>query len=165
LLDNAEHRVFQVAQLKRAEEFIRLKELIWPTMERIKQLHTTQGALTGVASGFTDLDRLTAGFQRGDLIILAARPSMGKTALALNAEHDIGMVVVDYLQMMQGPTDSESRQQEISFISRSLKALAKELDVPVLALSQLSRAPEQRGGEHRRPQLSDLRESGAIEQD
>src|SRR5213592_1974875 len=232
LLDNAEHRVFQVAQLKRAEEFIRLKELIWPTMERIEQLHTTQGALTGVASGFTDLDRLTAGFQRGDLIIIAARPSMGKTALALNvvqhaaiehnvpvaifslemskeqlvqrllcseglvdaqrlrrgqlrdddypklarlamrskarrlkAEHDIGMVVVDYLQMMQGPTDSESRQQEISFISRSLKALAKELDVPVLALSQLSRAPEQRGGEHRRPQLSDLRESGAIEQD
>ncbi len=252
MLDNAEHRVFQVAQLKRAEEFVRLKELIWPTMERIEQLHTSQGALTGVASGFTDLDRLTAGFQRGDLVIVAARPSMGKTALALNvvqhaaiehnvavaifslemskeqlvqrllcseglvdaqrlrrgqlrdddypklaraagllgtapiwiddsamlsplamrskarrlkAEHDIGMVVVDYLQMMQGPTDSESRQQEISFISRSLKALAKELDVPVLALSQLSRAPEQRGGEHRRPQLSDLRESGAIEQD
>ena len=251
-LDNAEHRVFQVAQLKRAEEFVRLKELIWPTMERIEQRHTSQGALTGAASGFTDLDRLTAGFQRGDLIIIAARPSMGKTALALNvvqhaaiehnvpvaifslemskeqlvqrllcseglvdaqrlrrgqlrdddypklaraagllgtapiwiddsamltplamrskarrlrAEHDIGMVVVDYLQMMQGPTDSESRQQEISFISRSLKALAKELDVPVLALSQLSRAPEQRGGEHRRPQLSDLRESGAIEQD
>ncbi len=217
MLDNAEHRVFQVAQLKRAEEFVRLKELIWPTMERIEQLHTSQGALTGVASGFTDLDRLTAGFQRGDLVIVAARPSMGKTALALNvvqhaaiehdvsvaifslemskeqlvgtapiwiddsamltplamrskarrlkAEHNIGMVVVDYLQMMQGPTDSESRQQEISFISRSLKALAKELNVPVLALSQLSRAPEQRGGEHRRPQLSDLRESGAIEQD
>src|SRR3989454_9186558 len=218
----------------------------------LEQLHTNQGALTGVATGFTDLDRLTAGFQRGDLVIVAARPSMGKTALALNvvqhagiehnvgiavfslemskeqlvqrllcseglvdaqrlrrgqlrdddypklaraagllgtapiwiddsamltplamrskarrlrAEHDIGMVVVDYLQMMQGPTDSESRQQEISFISRSLKALAKELDVPVVALSQLSRAPEQRGGEHRRPQLSDLRESGAIEQD
>src|SRR5438105_4129492 len=199
-----------------------------------------------------DLDRPTAGFQRGDLVIIAARPSMGKTAFALNivqhaaiehtvrvavfslemskeqlvqrllcseglvdaqrlrrgqlrdddypklaraagllgtapiwiddsamltplamrskarrlkAEHDIGMVVVDYLQMMQGPTDAESRQQEISFISRSLKALAKELDVPVVALSQLSRAPEQRGGEHRRPQLSDLRESGAIEQD
>jgi replicative DNA helicase len=75
------------------------------------------------------------------------------------------MVVVDYLQMMQGPSSVENRQQEISFISRSLKALAKELDVPVVALSQLSRAPEQRGGEHRRPQLSDLRESGAIEQD
>ncbi len=252
VLDNAEHRVFQVAQFRRVEEFIRIKELIWPTMERIEQLHTTQGALTGVATGFTDLDRLTAGFQRGDLVIVAARPSMGKTALALNvvqhaaiehnvgiavfslemskeqlvqrllcseglvdaqrlrrgqlrdddypklaraagllgtapiwiddsamlsplamrskarrlkAEHDVGLVVVDYLQMMQGPTDSESRQQEISFISRSLKALAKELDVPVVALSQLSRAPEQRGGEHRRPQLSDLRESGAIEQD
>ena len=252
VLDNAEHRVFQVAQLRRAAEFVRLKELIWPTMERIEQLHTSQGALTGVPTGFTDLDRLTAGFQRGDLVIIAARPSMGKTALALNivqhaaieqnvavaifslemskeqlvqrllcseglvdaqrlrrgqlrdddypklaraagllgtapiwvddsalltplamrskarrlrAEHDIRMVVVDYLQMMQGPTDAESRQQEISFISRSLKALAKELDVPVVALSQLSRAPEQRGGEHRRPQLSDLRESGAIEQD
>ncbi len=91
--------------------------------------------------------------------------AMRSKARRLKAEHDIGMVIVDYLQMMQGPSDSESRQQEISFISRSLKALAKELDVPVLALSQLSRAPEQRGGEHRRPQLSDLRESGAIEQD
>src|SRR5467141_1492506 len=252
VLDNAEHRIFQVAQLRRSEEFIRIKELIWPTMERIEQLQSGHGTVTGVGTGFTDLDRLTAGFQRGDLIIIAARPSMGKTALALNvvqhaaiehnvpvaifslemskdqlvqrllcseglvdaqrlrrgqlrdddypklaraagllgtapiwiddsaaltplamrskarrlkAEHDVGLVVVDYLQMMQGPTDSESRQQEISFISRSLKALAKELDVPVVALSQLSRAPEQRGGEHRRPQLSDLRESGAIEQD
>src|SRR2546423_37033 len=197
----------------------------------------------------TDLDRLTAGFQRGDLVIIAARPSMGKTAFALNivqhaaiehtvrvavfslemskeqlvqrllcseglvdaqrlrrgqlrdddypklaraagllgtapiwiddsamltplamrskarrlkAEPDIGMGIVDYPQMMQGPSEAESRQQVISFISRSLKALAKELDVPVVALSQLSRAPEQRGGEHRRPQLSDLRESGAI---
>jgi len=91
--------------------------------------------------------------------------AMRSKARRLKAEHDVGLVVVDYLQMMQGPTDSESRQQEISFISRSLKALAKELDVPVVALSQLSRAPEQRGGEHRRPQLSDLRESGAIEQD
>src|SRR5690242_16841133 len=252
ILDNAEHRVFQVAQLKRAEEFTRLKELIWPTMERIEQLQAGHGAVTGVASGFADLDRLTAGFQRADLVIIAARPSMGKTAFILNvvqhaaiehsvgvgffslemskdqlvqrllcseglvdaqrlrrgqlrdddypklaraagllgtapiwiddsaaltplamrskarrlkAEHDIGMIVVDYLQLMQGPTDVESRQQEISYISRSLKALAKELGVPVLALSQLSRAPEQRGGEHRRPQLSDLRESGAIEQD
>src|SRR5206468_11290504 len=84
VLDNAEHRVFQVAQLRRSEEFIRLKELIWPTMERIEQLHSSQGALTGVPSGFTDLDRRTAGFQRGDLVIVASRPSMGKTALALN---------------------------------------------------------------------------------
>src|SRR6266853_2306270 len=252
VLDNAEHRIFQVAQLRRAEEFIRLKELIWPTMERIEQLQSGHGAVTGVPSGFVDLDRLTAGFQRADLVIVAARPSMGKTALILNvvqhaaiehnvgvgifslemskdqlvqrllcseglvdaqrlrrgqlrdddypklaraagllgtapiwiddsamlsplamrskarrlkAEHDVGLVVVDYVQMMQCPTASESRQQEISQISRSLKALAKELDVPVVALSQLSRAPEQRGGEHRRPQLSDLRESGAIEQD
>src|SRR5882724_930819 len=252
VLDNAEHRVFQVAQFRRAEEFIRIKELIWPTMERIEQLQSGAGSVTGVPSGFADLDRLTAGFQRADLVILAARPSMGKTALALNivqhaaiehntgvaffsiemskdalvqrllcseglvdaqrlrrgqlrdddypklaraagllgtapiwiddsasltplamrskarrlkAEHDIALVIVDYLQLMQGPSDSENRQQEISYISRSLKALAKELDVPVVAISQLSRAPEQRGGEHRRPQLSDLRESGAIEQD
>jgi len=252
VLDNAEHRVFQVAQFRRAEEFIRIKELIWPTMERIEQLQSGAGSVTGVPSGFVDLDRLTAGFQRADLVILAARPSMGKTALALNivqhaaiehntgvalfsiemskdalvqrllcseglvdaqrlrrgqlrdddypklaraagllgtapiwiddsaaltplamrskarrlkAEHDIALVIVDYLQLMQGPGDVENRQQEISYISRSLKALAKELDVPVVAISQLSRAPEQRGGEHRRPQLSDLRESGAIEQD
>jgi replicative DNA helicase len=210
------------------------------------------GALTGVPSGFTELDEMTAGFQKSDLVILAARPSMGKTAFALNvvqhaaiehnvrvaifslemskdqlvqrllcseglvdaqrlrrgalrdedypklaraagllssaqiwiddsagltplamrskarrlkAEHDIGLIVIDYLQLMQGPQNIENRQQEISYISRSLKALAKELDIPVLALSQLSRAPEQRGGEHRRPLLSDLRESGAIEQD
>jgi replicative DNA helicase len=252
VLDNAEHRIFQVAQSRRAEEFIRIKELIWPTMERIEQLQSGAGSVTGVPSGFVDLDRLTAGFQRSDLVILAARPSMGKTALALNivqhaaiehntpialfslemskdqlvqrllcseglvdaqrlrrgqlrdddypklaraagllgtapiwiddsaaltplamrskarrlkAEHDIALVIVDYLQLMQGPSEVENRQQEISYISRSLKALAKELDVPVVALSQLSRAPEQRGGEHRRPQLSDLRESGAIEQD
>jgi replicative DNA helicase len=252
VLDNAEHRVFQVAQFRRSEDFSRLKELIWPTMERIEQLQGGQGIVTGVASGFLDLDRLTAGFQRGDLVIIAARPSMGKTSFVLNcvqhaaiehqigvavfslemskealvqrllcseglvdaqrlrrgalrdddypklaraagllgtapiwiddsaaltplamrskarrlkAEHDIGMVVVDYLQLMQGPSSTENRQQEISYISRSLKALAKELDVPVVALSQLSRAPEQRTGEGRRPQLSDLRESGAIEQD
>ena len=251
LLDTAEHRVFQVSQLRRAEEFTRLKELIWPTMERIEQLQSGRGAITGVPTGFVDLDRLTAGFQKSDLIIIAARPSMGKTALVLNvvqhaaiehqigvgifslemskdalvqrllcseglvdaqrlrrgqlrdddypklaraagllgtapiwiddsasltplamrskarrlkAEHDIGLVVVDYLQLMQGPADAESRQQEISYISRSLKALAKELTIPVVALSQLSRAPDQRTGDHR-PQLSDLRESGAIEQD
>ena len=252
VLDNAESRIFQVAQFRRSEEFLRLKELIWPTMERIEQMQGRAGALTGVPSGFIELDEMTAGFQRSDLVILAARPSMGKTAFALNvvqhaaiehnvrvaifslemskdqlvqrllcseglvdaqrlrrgalrdedypklaraagllssaqiwiddsagltplamrskarrlkAEHDIGLIVVDYLQLMQGPSDIENRQQEISYISRSLKALAKELDLPVLALSQLSRAPEQRGGEHRRPQLSDLRESGAIEQD
>ena len=89
---------------------------------------------------------------------------MRSKARRLKAEHHIGMIIVDYLQLMHGPTDAESRQQEISYISRSLKALAKELDIPVVALSQLSRAPDQRAGDHR-PQLSDLRESGAIEQD
>jgi len=90
---------------------------------------------------------------------------MRSKARRLKAESGIKMVIVDYLQLMQGPTNSESRQQEVSMISRGLKALAKELSVPVIALSQLSRAPEQRTGEHKRPQLSDLRESGAIEQD
>jgi len=97
VLDDAEHRIFQVAQLRRTEEFIRLKELIWPTMERIEQLQSGHGAVTGVATGFTDLDRLTAGFQRADLVIVAARPSMGKTAFILNVvqhaaiEHSVGV--------------------------------------------------------------------------
>jgi replicative DNA helicase len=220
-------------------------------MERIEQLQRGGKTITGVPSGFTDLDEMTSGFQPADLIIVAARPSMGKTALVLNmaqhaaiehnipvaifslemskeslvqrmltaearvdaqklrkgllrdddfprmaraagilsaapvwiddtpaitllemrskarrlkADSDLGMIIVDYLQLMQGPPGVESRQQEVSQISRGLKALAKELNVPVLALSQLSRAPEQRAGDHR-PQLSDLRESGAIEQD
>jgi replicative DNA helicase len=90
---------------------------------------------------------------------------MRAKARRLKTDNDIGLIVIDYLQLMQGPTNTESRQQEISYISRSLKALARELKVPVLALSQLSRAPEQRTGENKRPQLSDLRESGAIEQD
>jgi replicative DNA helicase len=251
LLDDAEQRIFQVSQQRGLQGFTRVKELMWPTMERIEALQRGGKTITGVASGFTDLDELTSGFQPSDLVIVAARPSMGKTALVLNiaqyaaieknvpialfslemskeslvqrmltaegrvdaqkmrkgllrdedysrlaraagilsgapiwiddsagitlleirskarrlkADQDIGMVVIDYLQLIQGPSSSESRQQEISQISRSLKALAKELAVPVIALSQLSRAPEQRAGDHR-PQLSDLRESGAIEQD
>ncbi|MBA2683167.1 MAG: replicative DNA helicase [Gemmatimonadaceae bacterium] len=251
LLDDAEQKIFQVSQQRGMQGFTRVKELMWPTMERIEALQRGGKTVTGVASGFTDLDELTSGFQPADLIIVAARPSMGKTALVLNiaqyaaiernvpvalfslemskeslvqrmltaegrvdaqkmrkgllrdedysrlaraagilsgapiwiddsagitlleirskarrlkADQDIGMVVIDYLQLIQGPASSESRQQEISQISRSLKALAKELSVPVIALSQLSRAPEQRAGDHR-PQLSDLRESGAIEQD
>jgi replicative DNA helicase len=251
LLDDAEQRIFQVSQQRGLQGFTRVKELMWPTMERIEALQRGGKTITGVASGFTDLDELTSGFQPADLVIVAARPSMGKTALVLNiaqyaaieknvpvalfslemskeslvqrmltaegrvdaqkmrkgllrdedysrlaraagilsgapiwiddsagitlleirskarrlkADQDIGMVVIDYLQLIQGPAASESRQQEISQISRSLKALAKELAVPVIALSQLSRAPEQRAGDHR-PQLSDLRESGAIEQD
>jgi len=251
LLDDAEQKIFQVSQQRGLQGFTRVKELMWPTMERIEALQRGGKTITGVASGFTDLDELTSGFQPADLIIVAARPSMGKTALVLNiaqyaaiekntpvavfslemskeslvqrmltaegrvdaqkmrkgllrdedysrlaraagilsgapiwiddtagislleirskarrlkADQDVGMIVIDYLQLIQGPASSESRQQEISQISRSLKALAKELSVPVIALSQLSRAPEQRAGDHR-PQLSDLRESGAIEQD
>jgi replicative DNA helicase len=252
LLDEAESRIFQVAQQETRDGFTRIKELLWPTMERIEALQRGGKTVTGVASGFGDLDDLTSGFQPADLIIVAARPSMGKTAFTLNvAQHaaienqvpvaffslemskeslvqrmltsearidaqrlrkgmlrdddfprlaraagilssapvwiddtpgmtllemrskarrlkadvGIGLVVVDYLQLMQGPSNSESRQQEVSQISRGLKALAKELNVPVVALSQLSRAPEQRTGDNKRPQLSDLRESGAIEQD
>jgi replicative DNA helicase len=251
LIDLAEHKIFQVSQQRGGEGFTRIKELLWPAMERIEQLREG-GPLTGVPSGFVDLDKLTLGFQPSDLIIVAARPSMGKTAFVLNvaqyaavegnvptaifslemskeslvqrmlasegyidaqrlrsgkltsqdhsnlakaaallgqapiwiddtpgitllelrsrarrlkAQANIQMVVVDYLQLLSGPPGVESRQQEISQISRSLKILAKELSVPVLALSQLSRAPEQRTGENKRPQLSDLRESGAIEQD
>jgi len=252
LLDDAEAKIFQVAQARTKEGFTRIKELLWPTMERIEALQHGGKTITGVASGFSDLDDMTSGFQPADLVIVAARPSMGKTAFVLNiaqhaaivdqvpvaffslemskeslvqrmltaearidaqrlrkgmlrdddfprlaraagilssapvwiddtpaitllemrskarrlkAESGVKMVIVDYLQLMQGPSNSESRQQEVSMISRGLKALAKELSVPVIALSQLSRAPEQRTGEHKRPQLSDLRESGAIEQD
>ncbi|HEV8363943.1 MAG TPA: replicative DNA helicase [Gemmatimonadaceae bacterium] len=253
LLDHAEQRIFQISQQRGREGFRRMKELLWPAMERIEELATAGGSpVTGVPSGFTDLDRLTLGFQPSELIIVAARPSMGKTAFTLNiaqyvaieaktpvaifslemgreslvqrmlasegyidaqrlrngrltnddftkltraagllgsapiwvddtagittleirsrarrlkTENDIGLLIIDYLQLIQGPSDSENRTQEISYISRSLKILARELKIPVVALSQLSRAPEQRTGENRRPQLSDLRESGAIEQD
>jgi replicative DNA helicase len=252
LLDEAEQKIFQVSQAQGVGGFTRIKELLWPTMERIEALQRGGKTITGVASGFSDLDELTSGFQPSDLVIIAARPSMGKTAFVLNIaqhsaiEHNIpiaifslemskeslvqrmltsearidaqrlrkgmlrdddfprlaraagllssapvyiddsagitllemrskarrlkadsglGLVIVDYLQLIQGPMKAENRQQEISQISRSLKALAKELAVPVVALSQLSRAPEQRSGEQKRPQLADLRESGAIEQD
>jgi replicative DNA helicase len=252
LLDEAESKIFQVAQQQTRDGFTRIKELLWPTMERIEALQRGGKTITGVPTGFGDLDEMTSGFQPADLIIVAARPSMGKTAFTLNiAQHaaieanvpvaffslemskeslvqrmltsearidaqrlrkgmlrdddfprlaraagilssapvwiddtpgisilemrskarrlksdaGVGMVVVDYLQLMQGPAGVESRQQEVSQISRGLKALAKELNVPVVALSQLSRAPEQRTGDNKRPQLSDLRESGAIEQD
>ena len=251
LIDLAEHKIFQVSQQRGSDGFTRIKELLWPAMERIESLREG-GPLTGVPSGFAELDGMTLGFQPSDLVIIAARPSMGKTAFVLNvaqyaaverniptaifslemskeslvmrmlasegyidaqrlrsgkltsqdhsnlakaaallgqapiwiddspglslleirsrarrlkSQHDLKMIIVDYLQLVTGPPGVESRQQEISQISRSLKILAKELQVPVLALSQLSRAPEQRTGENKRPQLSDLRESGAIEQD
>jgi replicative DNA helicase len=224
--------------------------MLWPTMERIETLQRSGKAVTGVPSGFADLDEMTSGFQTSELIIVAARPSMGKTAFCLNVatqaavdgfgvavfslemskealvqrmlcaearvdsqavrrgslrdpdftrlaraagilqscpvwiddspaltllemrskarrlkvENDVRLIVVDYLQLMRSPEYSENRVQEISDISRSLKGLARELKIPVIALSQLSRASEQRGGE-RRPILSDLRDSGAIEQD
>lgn len=251
LIDLAEHKIFQVSQQRGSDGFTRIKELLWPAMERIESLREG-GPLTGVPSGFTELDGMTLGFQPSDLVIIAARPSMGKTAFVLNvaqyaavernvptaifslemskeslvmrmlasegyidaqrlrsgkltsqdhsnlakaaallgqapiwiddspglslleirsrarrlkSQFDLQLIIVDYLQLVTGPPGVESRQQEISQISRSLKILAKELHVPVLALSQLSRAPEQRTGENKRPQLSDLRESGAIEQD
>ncbi len=252
LLDHAEHSIFQVAQSHSREGFVWIKKILYPTFERIEQLQASQGGVTGVGTGFTDLDNMTGGFQKGELSIIAARPSMGKTALVVSlllhaaiskqtpvalfslemskeqlvqrmlcsealvdlgrllrgrltdddyvrlaqaAGHlntapiwiddsgmlsalemrgkarrlkseqpELGLIVVDYLQLMHaGGSQKENRQQEVSEISRGLKALAKELEVPVIALSQLSRAPEQRT-DHR-PQLSDLRESGSIEQD
>jgi replicative DNA helicase len=252
LLDLAEHKILELNDSRGQEGFIRIKSLLWSAMERIEVLRTAGGNLTGVPSGFTDLDKMTLGFQPSDLVIVAARPSMGKTAFVLNVmqyaaiegnvptalfslemstqslllrmlasegyvdaqrlrsgaltaqdasnlakaaallgqapiwiddtpglsvlevrsrarrlkmQADIKLLIIDYLQLVSGPPNSESRQQEVSAISRSLKALAKELNIPVVALSQLSRASEQRGGENRRPQLSDLRDSGAIEQD
>ncbi|MSR07432.1 MAG: replicative DNA helicase [Gemmatimonadetes bacterium] len=251
LLDEAEQKIFEVSFQRGTQEVVRIKELMWQAMERIEARHRGDDSVRGVPSGFKDLDARTNGFQRSDLIIVAARPSMGKTAFCLNVaanaaleakvpvaifslemsrdqlverliasesfvdlqrlrsgqlrdedypkmskaagllgtapvwiddtpalgllelrskarrlkvENKIGLFIIDYLQLLRGVARSESRQEEISFISRSLKALARELDTPVIALSQLSRAPEQRGGD-RRPVLSDLRDSGAIEQD
>jgi len=250
-LDWAEGEIFKVAESKIRPGFQALGALVEREVATLESIwHREQGRITGIPSGFADLDSLTAGFQNGDLIIIAARPSMGKTALALNiafnaaydaqvpvaffslemskeqlvrrlissvgeidashlrrafltdgewqklqeaasflmecpffiddspaatvlevrskarrlkAERKLGLVIVDYLQLMRGRSDAPSREQEISDISRSLKALAKELSVPVIALSQLSRKVEDRPGKE--PQLADLRESGAIEQD
>ncbi len=250
LLDEAEQKIFQVAQLHDREGFVWIKKLLYGAFERIEKLQEAKGGITGVPTGFYDLDQKTGGFQKSDLVIVAARPSMGKTALTIGmslhaaishqvpvaifslemsreqlvqrmlcseglvdlsrllrgrledddyvrlaqaAGHlnaaplwiddsgsltmlemrakarrlkadvpDLGLIMVDYIQLMHGP-QAESRQQEVSAISRNLKALSKELNVPIIALSQLSRAPEQRA-DHR-PQLSDLRESGSIEQD
>ncbi len=255
LLDDAEARIFRVAESHSREGFVWIKEILWSAFEHIEKLQESAGGITGVPTGFPDLDRMTTGFQKGDLIIVAARPSMGKTSWVLNVaanasighsvpaaifslemssgqlvqrllcaegridaqrlrrgrlgqeEHqrlaaaaghlntapiwiddqpgtnvleirakarrlqselradgkELGIVVIDYLQLMSGAARTESRVQEVSEISRGLKALARELDVPVIALSQLSRGPEQRTD--KRPMLSDLRESGSIEQD
>jgi replicative DNA helicase len=250
LLDKAEGKIFVIGQQRRDDGFTRIKEMLWPSMERIEQLQRSGSSITGVPSGFADLDEMTTGFQNSELVIVAARPSMGKTAFCLNlathaaieghgvavfslemskdslvqrmlcaearvdsqavrrgmlrdtdftrlaraagilqncpiwiddtpaltllemrskarrlkADNDLKLVIVDYLQLMRSPEYADNRVQEISDISRSLKQLARELEVPVIALSQLSRASEQRGGD-RMPLLSDLRDSGAIEQD
>ncbi len=252
VLDRAQERIFDISAARARRGFIPMRQVVMDTFEIIQELYDKKSHVTGLESGFIDLDAKTAGFQKTDLIIVAGRPSMGKTSFCLNiAEHcaiknrtpvaifslemakeqvaqrmlcsqsrvdghrlrtgylrdaewtaltraaselseapiyiddtpgvsilelrakarrlamevkSLGLIVVDYLQLMRGGDDAENRQQEISRISQALKSLAKELGVPVLALSQLSRAVEQRGGD-RRPVLSDLRESGAIEQD
>jgi replicative DNA helicase len=253
LLDRAERLIFEISEQRVNAAFTGLKELLKDSIRYTEQLYERHELITGLPSGFRDFDQITAGLQPSDLIIVAARPGMGKTAFALNiarnvgmrmrdprqavavfslemskeqlalrmlcaearidssrlrrgyldkqewgrlvnaandlsdvpvfiddspglsaldirakarrlqAEHGLSLIIVDYLQLLRGRGRVENRQQEISEISRSLKALAKELKVPVVALSQLSRAVEQRGD--RMPQLADLRESGAIEQD
>lgn len=250
LLDRAERLIFDISTRKAEPTSIPIKEIIKDSIETIDGLYQRKENVTGIATGFHEFDILTAGLQPSDLVIVAGRPSMGKSALAaciaeragiiekvptlifslemakeqlvqrmlcsharveyhkvrtgflsqsdwpkltnaagklsesplfiddspaisalelrakarrLKSQHNIGLVIVDYLQLMRGPADMDNRQQEISEISRSLKALARELSLPVLAISQLSRAVEARAD--RRPQLSDLRESGAIEQD
>ena len=254
-LDEAEKLIFQVSQRRQAGSVVPLKDIVRESFDTIDKIYQRQGQFTGVPTGFKDLDEITAGLQPADLVIIAGRPSMGKTSLALNIAHnaahkhevptlffslemsklalvmrllclearvdfqrvragrltdsdwprlaraagtlseesifiddtpairvmemrakarrlqaelrrqgkELGMIMMDYLQLASAGARSESREREISEISRSLKALAKELGVPLVALSQLSRKPESR--ESRRPQLADLRESGAIEQD
>jgi replicative DNA helicase len=250
LLDEAERSIFQIAENRMRSGFVKVGDLVDAGYQLIEKLQAQRGLVTGVPSGFVELDEMTSGFQNSDLVIVAARPAMGKTSfvlnMALNAaveanksvgifslemskeqlfmrmltsearvdahrfrggflgeqdyarlvdafarlhdakvfiddtasigilemrakcrrlkmEHGLDMIVVDYLQLMQGRGRFESRQQELASISRALKIMAKELEIPILALSQLSRATETRA-DHR-PQLSDLRESGALEQD
>ena len=252
ILDQAERMILEVANRKVTGAFVPIKDILMAALDRVEQLYHTKGGITGLPTGFKDLDRLTAGLQPSDLVLIAARPSMGKTAFVLNiaqhvavkekkpvaffslemskeqlvqrmlcteatidaqrlkigdlkdndwsslvkaadrlssapifiddtpgmtvteirskarrlkVEHELSLVVIDYLQLMQGSSSgkSDNRQQEISEISRSLKSLARELNVPVLALSQLSRGVEAR--QNKRPMLSDLRESGSLEQD
>ncbi len=251
IMNRAEKKIFEISQKRQSNSFVPIRQIVLNAMDRIEYASNIKGNVTGISTGFTDLDSRTAGFQPSDFILIAARPSMGKTALALNiAQHAVlkenrcvaifslemskeqltnrlfameshvdsqkirtgelseqewadliesagiigesrliiddtpaisvqemrskcrkykmefglEMIIIDYLQLMSGiGRSSDSRQQEISDISRSLKALARELNVPVVSLSQLSRAVESRS-DHR-PMLSDLRESGAIEQD
>ncbi len=250
ILETTEKQIFDLLQRGTGDDIIPIKDMVLETLDKIDAASRSKGNVTGLATGFTDLDYKTSGFQPSDLILIAARPSMGKTALALNIaeymafrnnltvglfslemsrdqlinrllsmesrvdsqqirtgnlsdsdwgslieaagvigksnliiddtpgisiselrskcrkmklDHKVDIIIIDYLQLMQSSRPAESRQQEISDISRSLKEIARELQVPVVALSQLSRAPEARND--KRPILSDLRESGAIEQD
>ncbi len=249
VLDDAEQKIFSISQKSLKQEFTPIKTILGEAFDRLDELHKNKGTMRGVPTGFPDLDELLSGLQKSDLIILAARPSVGKTSLALDiarqvgtiskipvgifslemsadqlvdrmiaaesnldlwrlrtgnlkdtdftqiseamgklseapifiddtssanimemrtmarrlqAEHNLGLIIIDYLQLMEG-RNTESRVQEISEISRGLKQLAKELNIPIIALSQLSRAVESRPDQ--RPKLSDLRESGSIEQD
>ncbi len=255
LLDNAEHRIFEATELRESKDFSSIKDLIGNSYEYVNNLSDQKMHITGVPTGFYDLDELTAGLQPAEMIVVGARPSMGKTSLALNVaqhacmgtnqlkkkipvgffsiemtakqlalrllcsvaridlqkarsgylsdhdrgrlvnitgqfyeaklfiddtssitvldlkakarrlkkEHGIGLLIIDYLQLIQAGIRTDNREQEIAYISRQLKSLAKDLDIPVIVLSQLSRP--QKGQEEKRPVLSDLRESGAIEQD
>jgi replicative DNA helicase len=250
LIDEIERDIFKVSEARLKKSVVPLQQALVKTMEVLERIHGSKGGVTGVPTGFSDLDGMTGGLQKSDLIIIAARPSVGKTAFALSlarnaavkygvptavyslemsqqqllirllaaearvdahalrtgtlpeekwaqistrihklapapifiddtpalsvlelrararrlkSEHDLVLIMVDYLQLMQGPARAESREREISMISRSLKILAKELDIPVIALSQLRRSVEERND--KRPILSDLRESGALEQD
>ncbi len=253
-IDEAEKMIFQVAENKFKPAFLPIKDFVMENVKTIERLYEKKQSVTGIPTGFTELDKLTSGLQNSDLIIVAGRPSMGKTAFSMNIaqhaatmkenpipvgifsmemskeqlvtrllsseseiehsklrtgtlsraewpklaeaagrltdalmfiddspslsvlelrararrlkkEHGLGLLVVDYLQLMRGRTGADRREQEISEISRFLKALAKEINIPVIAISQLNRAPEQREKENKRPRLADLRESGAIEQD
>ena len=250
LLDQAEANIFRISEKRLRKGFVSLKDLVHPAFDQIEEFREA-GTGLGARTGYTELDSMTNGLHNGDLVVIAGRPSMGKTSFALNiaehvavtqkkavgvfsvemskealvlrmlstrarisqqriragkasdaevqrlaraagtlaetgiflddsatlsslemrakarrlaAQHDIALMVVDYIQLMHSSVRIENRQQEIALITRSMKALAKELDIPLIAISQLSRQVEQRGGE-KRPQLSDLRESGAIEQD
>lgn len=250
LLSEAEQRILEISQRRTSNGFISIREVLMEVFEKVEFLFHQKGGSTGIPSGFTDLDRMTSGFQRSDLIIVAARPSVGKTAFSLNIaqnvgvraketvaifslemgaaqlvqrmlcaeanvdatrmrtgslegddwekltmamgalseaniyiddspsvtvadirakcrrlkqEKGLGMILIDYLQLIHGRGKGDNRQQEVSEISRTLKQIARELNVPVIALSQLSRGVEQR--QDKRPMMSDLRESGSIEQD
>ncbi len=250
LLNEAEQRILEISQQRSSTGFIPIREVLMEVFERVEFLYSNKGGATGIPSGFIDLDKITSGFQRSDLIIVAARPSVGKTAFALNIaqnigvrtketvaifslemgasqlvqrmicaeanvdatrmrtgylesddwekltmaigalseaniyiddspaihvseirakcrrlkqEKGLGMVIIDYLQLIHSKSRGDNRQQEVSEISRTLKQIARELNVPVIALSQLSRGVEQR--QDKRPLMSDLRESGSIEQD